>query len=513
MDKIKGRTNKALTNIAFNVGNQVLSLVLAFVSRTVFINVLGVTYLGISGLFADILNMLSLADLGFNTAMVYSLYQPLKDSDYNKIAALISFYRKIYICVAGTVLVLGLACIPFLPYIVNTETEIPHLTLYYLISLANVVASYLCVYKTSVLYADQKQYVITSVTMVVSILRTVCQILAVYFLKSYVAYLILGCAGAVLTNVIASVIAVKKYPFLKQKIALGSAEKKDIFNNIGSVFIYKLSTVLITATDNILISVLISTIAVGYYSNYLLLQNKISMFYVIIFSSVTASIGNLIVSEKKEKGFEIFQCEQSVSAIICCVVVPCFTVLVNDFIRIWLGDDYTFAGATVLAIGLNMFLTCVLQPLWSFREATGLYRKTKWAMMICAVLNIALSVILGKLIGITGVLLATSISKLSTYILYEPKLLFNEYFGKPAKLYYFDLIKSFAVISVLVAANYFIFRSFEITSWALWIVKALAVGAISLLCSYCVYFKSPGYKMIKNKFLSLLKRADANNKG
>lgn len=215
---------------------------------------------------------------------------------------------------------------------------------------------------------------------------------------------------------------------------LSKKEKIDILQNMKSVFLYKISSVIINATDNILISTIVGTIAVGYYSNYLMIMNKITVFYNMIFSSMTASIGNLIVKEDKEKRYSIFQCEQAISFIISMVVMPCYIVLINDLIIMWLGKDYIFSVIVVLAIGLNMYFSCIFQPLWSYREATGLYQKTKWIMVGCAILNIGLSVILGNLIGVSGIIFATSISKIMTYFWLEPKILFRDFSFKSKRI-------------------------------------------------------------------------------
>lgn len=121
---------------------------------------------------------------------------------------------------------------------------------------------------------------------------------------------------------------------------------------------------------------------------------------------------NLIVTENSEKRFKVFKCEQSISCFICGIVVPCYILLADDFIRIWLGSEYQLGFAMSCAVGLNMYLSCVMQPLWSYREATGLYRKTKWIMVICAMINIGLSIILGKTIGVIGIILASAIARI-----------------------------------------------------------------------------------------------------
>lgn len=495
----EGRTKKAAVNFFYNFSNLCLNLILTFISRTVFINVFGVAYLGMNSLFTDVLNLLSMADLGFNTAMVYSFYKPLAEKDYDRMAALTTFYKHIYIVISIFITVVGLLLIPFLPYLINLENPIEHLNIYYILSLSNIVCSYMCIYKTSILTADQKNYKITRVTMIISILKTIIQIVAIVLFENYILYLLIGTITVLLNNIWASSIAVKEYSFIKRNISLELSEKKKIFENITSVFLYKVSSVLLTATDNLLISIITGTIMVGYYSNYLLIQNKIAMFYTIIFSSLTASIGNLIIKEKAEKRYKIFNCEQSVCFIICGIIVPCYTILIDDFIKIWLGNDYILSPETVLIIGLNMYLACVLQPLWSYREAAGLYRKTKWIMFICAIENIAISIILGVFWGITGILLASAISRVTTYVWYEPKILFSEYFSKSSKKYYLSIIQNFILIIFLIIFCDFLLQSIVVeTIWKFFlksIITLLICGSIVIVS----YYRSDGITYILRK--------------
>ncbi len=506
----EGRTKKATINVAFNLAQQILTLILSFVSRTVFIWGLGPEYLGITGIFGDVLTLLSMADLGFGTAMVYSFYKPLAESDNEKMAALTTFYKKVYRFIATAITIIGLCLIPLLPYIINLDKEIPNITVYYILSLANVVFSYLCVYKTSILSADQKNYKITKINMAVSIFRTFAQILVIAIWHDYIIYLVVSCAFSLPGNIIASRIAEKEYPFIKEKVELSKSEQKSIFSNLRSVFIYKISSITMNATDNLLISVLVGTLAVGYYSNYLMLQNKISAVYGLLFTSLTAGIGNLIARENEKKRYEIFECEQSLSFIVCGVVIPCYVLLVNDLISVWLGPEFILDSLTVLASGLNMYLACVLQPLWSYREATGLYRKTKWIMLCCALVNLILSVLGGLTLGLAGIIFASAVARLSTYIWYEPKLLFNEYFGMSPKKYYLSLLINFLLIVSLVVICCFV-PFIGVTNLATWLMKAIAIGIFTLSIVLLVYHKTNGFRLFVQKVLRFIKSIIKNS--
>lgn len=493
---IRSRTSEAFRNIFYSLLCQVVTLLLAFVSRTVFIWGFGVAYLGLNTLFSDILGLLSMADLGLGTAMTYSFYKPLAENDNARLAALVNFYRRIYIIIAVVVAAVGSLLIPFVSYIVHLDKPVEYLYLYYVLSLINVVISYLCVYRTAILEADQRKYVITQITIVFNIIKNVLQIISIVLWKNYTIYLVISIVFNLSANLYASHVTVRNYPFIKKKVWVSDKIKESVYRNLKSVFIYKISSILLNATDNILISILISTVAVGYYSNYLMIYNKLYQFFSLIFVSLIASIGNMVVKAEAKKRYEVFQCEQVVSDLLSCCVAPCFVVLINEFIVIWLGEEFVLDGKVVWAIGSNLYLACIYQPLWSYREAVGLYQKTKCVMLACAVVNIFLSLVLGYCLGLFGIFFASALSRLLTYVWIEPVLLFRDYFEKSSKGFYMNLFANFLLTVLLSVFGNYILRFFVVKNMGMWLLKAICFFLFCLVFALGVYWRDKSFKRI-----------------
>ena len=509
------RTSNSLKNMFASVSYQLLNLILSFISRSVFIQVLGVEYLGISGLFSDVLSMLNMAELGFGTAMTYSMYKPLAEKDYDKLAGLTYFYKKIYRIIALTITIVGLALIPFLPYIVNLQKDMPYLELYYVLFLASHVASYLVVYKTTVLYADQKNHVLLKYSSYWSMAQNIVMLIALWLTKNYILYLILQVIFVYASNFHKSYIAGKYYPYLNKKVKLSKNETKGIFKDVGSAFIYKIANVFITATDNTLISILISTEMIGYYSNYRIIITKLGAIISTFFSSLIASLGNLLVKEGSEKRYEVFQTIQSLSLIISTFFVTCIFLLEEDFIRVWLGKEFILGPIVLVAVVTNFYFSIALMPITTFREAAGLFRKTKFIMLWTAIINILLSIFLGNIIGLSGILFATSISKLVTNFWYEPILLFRNYFKKSTYLYFLDMLKGIAitVLSIIIA---WLTSSWLIpNSWLELIFKGCLIAISSIIVIIVCYYRTEGFKLLLNRvkttFFTLIK--NNSNKG
>ena len=496
------RSKRTIQNMIFGFLYHILTIVLSFVSRTIFIHTLGTEYLGLNSIFTDVLKMLSMADLGFALAMSYSFYEPLAKQDYKKIQSLVAFFKKIYNFIALVVTILGLACTPFLKYIVNTEQEIPNLEIYYFFGLADVVISYLFVYKTTLLTADQREYMISRLRTVFSLLGTLLKIAVLIVWHNYILYLAVNVSISFLTNLYASKMAIKEYPVIEE---LNNAEpldkksKDEIVATLKAVVLYKVSMLLYNYTDNILISMLIGTAMVGIFSNYWMLSIKLILIEQIVFASMTASVGNLIVKESEEKRLEVFEAMQSVSDIFCGIITCMFGILANDMIYVWLGKEFQLPLIAVFAIALNTYFTCILQPMAIFREATGLYNKIKYVMLIGSLLNIVLSVILGVTMGLSGIIFASVISRVATYAWYEPKIMYRDYFGTSSKSYMLDLFKNFALVLIILMGLIFVSSRFVPQDWGQMFIKAGIVGLFCTITFIGIYIRTPGAKRILNK--------------
>lgn len=499
----ESRSKNAAKNAFSAMGNKMIILLLTFVSRRIFIQYIGVEYLGINGLFANILTLLSMADLGLGTAINVSLYKPIADNNTKRIAALLHYYRQLYIFISIGVTLLGLGLLPFLSYLVNLDTDIPLLSVYYVVFVLKNTASYLFAYKSSILRADQKTYVINKIEVWINISKVVAQIVIIISTKSYLLYILLDLVSIVIQNLIVSKVADKQYPFIKENAKLDKDEKKAIFSDTSSVFLYKIAWSLLNGTDNILMSIIVGTLVVGYYSNYYTITSNLEMFIALIFTSLTAGIGNLVATEKAEKRFNTFKTMQMVSFWLCDIVCVCLLFLLQDFIALWVGKNLQLDNLTVIAIVLNIFFSICMRPVWTFREGTGMYKQIRYIMFVTAILNLIISVVLGNIMGIAGIVFATSISKLLTYFWYEPYILFKNFFKHSVKDYYMDYIKNIFVLAIEIGACYIAMHFINGAGIFIWIIKAvvclLIVNAICLVR----YYKTAEFENIKIKIIGL----------
>ncbi len=497
------RADKAKRNIFTSVVLQMLKIALAFVSRIIFVRILGVSYLGINGLFTNILAILSIADLGMTTVMMYSLYKPLAKGDNERVAAYVRAFKKIYNGIAAIIFILGILLMPFLQYIVNLPENMDGIYLYYFLILLNVVIGYLFVYRTTLLQADQKSYIIDVVDMFAQVALFVLQIVVLIFTKNFALYLGLNVISTLVTNIIKSKIVSKKYDYLKDDAPeLTKDEKKTLVRNAKDIFLYRIGGVIQTNTDSILTSIFVGTITVGYYSNYMIVISSIVTLMTLIFTSLKASFGSFNSEasiKEQEKMFYNFEDYNFLLVAFCSV---CFFVLFPDFIKICFGEEYLLSIVTAVFIILNFYTSNIRQNLWVYRETTGLFSRVKYTTLVTSLINIVLSILGGYFFGITGIVAATVIARLVYAWWKEPKVIFNEYFKSSSKKYFYNyivrLVYTCAVAYVLNIAIQFIKIDNQIVQG---VVRAIVTAIFAFVLLYLPLMKNDSMKTLKNELL------------
>ena len=436
---MESRTKNVARNSTVALVTQVLTFILQFISRTIFIKVLSTEYLGINGLFTNILTMLSFAELGIGNAILFKLYKPVAEDNQEKIKSYINFYKKAYRYIGIIIITIGLLIIPFLKYIINDVQNIKeNITYIYILFLLNSSISYLFTYRRSILYAYQKEYKATLIETVVTIGYTILQMIFLVLTQDYIVYLFIQILATILKNVMVSYKAGKEYPFIKDKIynKISKNEEKSIFNDVKSLLLYKLGGSISNGTDNMIISAFVGISEVGLLSNYTTISNAISTFSNALFNGFSASIGNLNAMENDKKKENTYYEIMLLAFFIYTFLMVGITILSNPFIEMWIGKEYELNWLVSFALGFNLYVEGLRYVNYTFRNTLGLFKKGRFTPLISSITNIILSLILVRPLGTFGVLIATGLSRMFTINLYDPYLLHKYKFNSPCKRYY-----------------------------------------------------------------------------
>ena len=424
--------------MVYGLAGQIVSTIMGFIVRTMFIYTLGAEYLGIDGLFTSVLLVLSLTNLGLDTAMIYSLYKPLADDDRLKVTMLMNMFKKIYRIIGIAVLIIGLAFLPFLSVIIKGNPDIAHLEIIYLLFVLNSSSSYFFIYKQSLIIADQKHYIISKFHMFFTFLSNLFQIVLLLAVKVYIAVLVFQILFRFLENYYIAKKTNELYPYINDPVSktLTKTEKKLFLQDLYPLFLYKISGVVINASDNIIISGFIGLRTVGVLSNYMMILGVAGTFLSHIFFSVKASVGNLFVKESSEKNHFIFRVIFFTNFWLFGLSAILLWNTVNPVIAIWFGKEYLLSEFAVLMLLLNFFTAGMQGASTTFREATGLFKKGKYRPIFAAILNIVFSLLLVVPLGVAGVFLGTVISRLCVYFWYDPYIIFKYAFQQSAWPYF-----------------------------------------------------------------------------
>lgn len=454
---MESRSVKSFHNIVSGVCAKILLFIFAFFLRTVFIRCLGAEYTGINGLYSNILTVLSLADLGVANVLSFFLYEALRNSDQEKIAVVIHAFRKIYIAIGMAVFGIGVSIIPFLPFIIHSELDYSHLIGYYILFLLNMVFSYFFAYKTTILTADQKQYYENIVTVAVQITMYILQIIYLQIVQDYTGFLIIQIVCTIVRNVVLSCIADKNYPFIKIKYDISRdyklAFKSRIFMDIRSTMLYKAGNVALNYTDNILISAIVGTVHVGYYSNYNLIFGYIGAYVNIVATGVTASLGSVNAEKNADKSYDVYRTLSFLFFAGASIIINVSGCCVQEIIPVWIGKEYMLDKGTFTAVLIMVYVNYICTPPSIFRETLGIFREVKYMMIPAVIINIVFSVVLGREFGTAGILIATPISKFMTQFWYEPRILYKKVFNRPYRFFWIQQIKFVVITIVCIVIN------------------------------------------------------------
>lgn len=500
------RTGHVIKNSSYGFISKLITVFLSFFARTIFIKTLGTEYLGVEGLFSNILTMLSLAELGIGNVLTFSLYKPIANNENERINQLLSYYRRIYNMIAIVVAIIGAAIIPFLSYVVKSSFDSKTIIVFYLLYLANSVISYIAVCYTTLIKAEQEQYVIEIISTITKTVATVIQIVVLIVDRNFILYLVVLVVSTLVQNLIASLYAKNTYGIKKVEYVIREDERRILWSSIRSTFLYKIGVVIINYTDNILISVMIGTAFVGYYSNYVLIMTQFTMVINILCSALIASVGNMSVQNDKDKSYVVFKRLVFFFHFITCVCSVGFILMFNEVITLWIGEENTLGFETVIAITLSFYIQNIINPVWMYREAYGLFKEIKYLMLVTAALNIVLSIAGGKYLGLAGIIGATGISRCLTTVWYEPRILYKKAFQRNVSEYFamqikyivctlISLILSFYLINSVIVFDGIVFTG--IRCIVIVLICSIIFGLLNLKTEELKYW----IKLLKNRVL------------
>lgn len=514
----ESRTKNSAKNAVVSLSFYAVYTITGFVLRKVFINTLGNDYLSVSGLFTNILTVLSFAEMGIGNAIIFNLYKPIAMGETEKIKSLMRLYKKAYNIIGSCVFGVGIMLIPFLNYLISDETPDikENLVFLYVLYLFNTAISYFFTFKQSIITANQKNYIVAAYTNTFKILQQILQGVFLVFTHNFIAYLLIQIVCTVLNNALLARKADKLYPFLRDKeyTPISKDERSGIFKNVRALFLYKMGSTVLNGTDNMIVTKVIALSSVGLVSNFSMIITAISAIVDQIPNAVVASVGNLNASESKEKKNQIFDVMFFICVWLFGFCASGIFFFSNEFVSIIFGPEWQIEPIVVFALALHFYVSSVMSPSYTYRTTLGYFVQGRFAPVAASVINIVISILLGKWIGLSGVFFATSISRFFTMGIVDPVLIYKNCFKKNPILYYVRYFICFGAVAAISAVSYMLVSLITGEGIIGFVLRIIVYSVSFNLLAVLASFKTKEFKYVKNiitdKFLKKIFRKAAD---
>lgn len=502
-----GRIENSLRNIKITFIIYFLNIFIQFLGRSVFLMFLSVNYLGINGLFTNILSMLNLAELGIGSAMSFALYKPCADKNIKLIGQIMFLYKKLYRYIGVTIIFLGLIVMPFLPQLIKEmPNDLGNIYIYFLISVANTASSYFFAYKRTLLICYQKQYISTIANFLKNLCICITQIVVLYISKNYYIYLLIQVLFTIVENIGISKITDFLYPYLNEiKESPDRQTVNSIKHNVMAMSLHKIGGVIVNGTDNLIITKFVSLTATGLYSNYAIIITAITSLISQMFFALTASVGNLLAEKDGSQSYYVFKRMYFLNFSIYLYAGTCLTILLNDFIQVWLGAKYQFSIEVVIFIIFSFFSNGMRRTVLTFKDASGLFWNDRFKPILEAICNLILSIPLTIYWGIIGTFVGTIITNIFVSGAIEAWVLFK--YGFKIPVYKYFLLQGKYYINYIIL----LFVGMLLTNWICFsplvtlIVKALLLVFYLTIMLVVIYYRTDEFKFYFNLTKKCLK--------
>lgn len=508
-----GRVKYAAKNIAMGYVSSLVTAALNFILRTIFIAKLGDTLNGVNGLYTDVLTLLSLAELGVGTAMNYSLYKPVAQGETEKIKSYMQLYKKAYTVIALVIAGMGLLLAPFLPYIIKDRgtLSVQELTLYYLIFLFNTVSTYFVAYKYSLVNAEQKNYIQTNIMMVSKVITIILQTIILLVFGNFLLYLLTAAAVELAQKIFASIYLNRLYPILKEKNVekLGKEETAEVVKKTKALMLHRIGDMARLQTDSLIITSFISVTVNSFVFNYNLVITTVSNFVNVIFNSVISSFGNLVATESEEKQYQTFKIYRFFAVWVYGFFAVGFFTLLTPLVHLWVGKERTLPAIVINCILIDYFFKGERIVLSNFKTAAGVFEQDKYLAMIQGIVNLIISIVMVKQIGLVGVYVGTIVSGLIANVT-KPIIIYKACFHKSGIEYFKDSVKYVPVIALIACVCYPIHNLvMQHVTIPVFLLAGVVVTVVFHAIFFAVFARTEQMRYIMGILLGKLKKNNA----
>lgn len=500
-------SKKAVKNTLFSWISLLATSVLAFVVRTLLIDFLGDDIVGANTTISGTVNLLSISELGIQTAIVYKMYKPIIDGNIKRQQELFNLYKVAYRFVGLAILVIGLCLLPFLPKLVNTVIDMRIIYAAYILQLGVVVITYWLSYYKVLYFTYQRQYVCTVVDVILSILLNIIQIIVIVATKNYLLYLAVAYASVIGSYIVIRSVAKKDYKDIVKRCRVSKDDVRELFKDVKELMIGQFAGYIYGSTDNLITSYIFGSITTGLVGNYKMVTNIMRSIMSSLATAVSPTWGNYLnLQEDKavtKKYYEAFIFLEYCAGLM--LLVPS-AILIDDFVtKIWLDDNHMIGTALVYLIVFDVFMNNLNEPTCVIIRNLGMFRQEKIVTICAASTNLLSSIGLAWLMGVEGIYLGTLLAILVYWVMrsyYVNRDCFDKDKGFYVRFWINNIIYTATFVIICVVTRYVVHllgTGYPIVDF---VVRAVIIEVILVLYLIVVWHRTERFKTL----LEMVKR-------
>ena len=506
------RVHRSVMNIKVGMLFYILSLILAFFSRKIFLDCLGAEFIGLTGMLMNIMSFLSVAELGIGTSIVYFLYKPLQEDNHERINEVMSMLAFLYRCIGFIILFAGMTVSIFFPWWFNDlETGLPLVYFAFYSFLASSAAGYIFNYKQLLVGANQKQYLVNSYFQTISIVQSITQILLAYYYRNLWLWVVVGLVFTIVGIIIFNYRIQELYPWLRINLGEGRKNLKiypEVLKKTNQVFIQKIKDFILYQSDEIMVGMFVSVVKVAFYGNYTMIINKLNFMVNILSEGLSAGVGNLLAEGDERNIMKVFWELTAARFLVLGFIIFSLLLFFQPFIGCWLGKEYQLSNIIVYLVIFNLFIRYQTAAVYIYIGSAGLFSDV-WAAWTELIVNISVTLLLAPTYGIAGILLGKIISFGFISSFWKPYYLFSQAFHRSAWEYwrgmvpYYIIFVLFTLLTIWLKLNVMDQHSDTFLSLAIY---GLAISVPLFVLFFILLFQfTPGMKFFIARKPAVLK--------
>lgn len=407
-----GSTRKRSVVLSTAVGsvNSIITILLLFWLRTIVLQNFSVEYVGLYSFLTQTVGVLNGIDGGISSALFMKIHKPIAQNDIEGIRRYFFLIRLIFTIRSVLVFGVGMIIGAVLPHFVSTTIELGYIYKCYFLYLALCSLNFCVIYYYFMLETLQRRYVASIIIGITDIIVTVLNIMIIKLTNNYMAYLFLCGVNTNLSYYICKMYIKRNYPgyFAKYKI------EKNIFIELKefmAMAVHTLSNTLIKHSDTVLMSIIAGLSETGFYSNYNLIVSGLKTCIQQLTSAVKDPFLNLSVTAEPQQTEVYIRRITFLYAIVAGVMCVTFSASADIFVHIVWGEENVIINrSTVFLMALSLYILVISNPVVDYYYCKDHYRNDRISPLIEVGVNAVISFVLGKTLGINGIIIGTIVA-------------------------------------------------------------------------------------------------------